>query len=347
LKTILKKHSPIITAACMVIVMAGIHSAQGVIVPFLLAGFVAILSYPLVMLLERIKVPEGVSVLVAVITILFFGTAIGQFINSSIKKFAANLPTYKAQLTTHFENIPILSDVEIFDKSISQTLTAMEPEQAMSLGVNLLSNVSDILGSTFLILLAAIFILLEAKNFTKKIERLSSGESKLSAKVNNFVTSVKSYMLIKTGVSLITGAIISIALWIVGVEHFLLWGLLAFILNYIPTLGSLMAAVPPICLAFVQFGSGTALLVAGIFILINVIVGNVIEPKFMGSGLGLSTTVVFASLITWGAILGSIGMLLSIPLTMSIKIASDNSDNWHWLSVLLSDKPPTEQQDES
>jgi AI-2 transport protein TqsA len=330
--------SNITIAASMVIVLAGVHAAQSIIVPFLLAGFVAILSYPLVKLLERIKIPEGISVLLAVATILLTGSVLGQFINRSIKNFATNMPEYKLKLIQHFENIPLLSEIEFFDKSLSETLTALEPEQAMSIGVNLLSNVGDILSSTFLILLAAIFILLEAKIFNSKIHTLSQGKSEFSEKVDNFISAVKNYMLIKTGISALTGVIISTALYFVGVEHFLLWGLLAFVLNYIPTLGSLLAAVPAICLAFVQFGSGTALLVAIIFIAANIIMGNIVEPKFMGSGLGLSTTVVFASLIFWGWLLGSVGMLLSIPLTMVIKIASSNSENWHWLAIILSDK---------
>ncbi len=333
-----KPRSALVTAACLVIVLAGINLAQSIVVPLLLALFVAILSYPIVTALERLKIPEAISVLIAVAVILFSGTVLGQFINASIKSFSSNLPTYKAQLAEHLDKITYLREIEIFDKSLSQTLTAMNPEQAMSIGVNVLSNASNIVSNAFLILLAAVFVLLEAKLFRDKIHSLSSKKGNFSEKVDNFIESVKGYMLIKTGVSLLTGTVISLSLWLIGVEHFFLWGLLAFLLNYIPTIGSILAAIPAVCLAFVQMGSGTALLVAGIFIAANVIIGNVVEPKFMGQGLGLSTTVVFLSLVFWGWLLGSVGMLLSIPLTMVLKIASDNSEDWHWLSVILSDK---------
>jgi len=338
MKNLPKPRSALTTAASLVIVLTGINLAQSIVVPLLLALFVAILSYPIVTSLERIKIPESVAVLIAVAFILLTGATLGQFINASIQNFTEKLPTYKVQLSEHLNNIPYLSEVEILDKSLSQTLTAMNPEQAMSIGVNLLSNASNIVGNTFLILLAAIFILLEAKLFRGKIQSLSKSTGELSNKVDNFIESVKGYMLIKTGVSLLTGAVISFSLWLIGVEHFFLWGLLAFLLNYIPTIGSILAAVPAVCLAFVQMGSGTALLVAGVFITTNVVIGNLIEPRFMGQGLGLSTTVVFLSLIFWGFLLSSVGMLLSIPLTMVLKIASANSKDWHWLSVVLSDK---------
>lgn len=330
--------SGLATAAFLVIVLGGIHLAQSIIIPLLLALFVAILSYPIVTGLERIKVPQSLAVLIAVISILFAGTVLGQFVNSSIQSFSASMPEYKIKLIEHLEDISYLREIEILDKPLSQTLTAMQPEQAMSIGVNLLSNASNIVSKTFLILLAAVFILLDAKLFRDKVHSLSTTKGLLANKVDHFITSVKSYMLIKTGVSLLTGAVISLTLWLIGIEHFFLWGLLAFLLNYIPTIGSILAAVPAICLAFVQMGSATALLVAAVFIATNVIIGNLIEPRFMGKGLGLSTTVVFISLIFWGWLLGSVGMLLSIPLTMVLKIASDNSKDWHWLSVILSDK---------
>ena len=330
--------SGLVTAASLVIVLTGINLAQSIIVPLLLALFVAILSYPIVTALERLRLPQSASVFTAVAIILFAGTVLGQFINASIKSFTAKMPEYKLQLVEHLEKVPFLSEVEILDKSLSQTLTSMNPEQAMSIGVNLLSNASNIVSNTFLILLAAIFVLLEAKVFKEKIHTITAVKGEISDKVDNFIESVKGYMLIKTGVSLLTGAAISLALWVIGVEHFFLWGLLAFLLNYIPTIGSILAAIPAVCLAFVQMGSGTALIVAGVFVAVNLIIGNVIEPKFMGQGLGLSTTAVLLSLIFWGFILGSVGMLLSIPLTMVLKIASENSIHWNWLSVMLSDR---------
>jgi predicted PurR-regulated permease PerM len=146
---------------------------------------------------------------------------------------------------------------------------------------------------------------------------------------------VKRYMSIKAMVSLITGVIVYVALKIIGVDYPLLWSLLAFLLNFVPNIGSIIAAVPPVILALVQLGSLSALMVALVYVAINMIVGNWIEPRYMGKGLGLSTLIVFMSLVFWGWILGPVGMFLSVPLTMLLKIAFETSEDTLWISILM------------
>ncbi len=111
--------------------------------------------------------------------------------------------------------------------------------------------------------------------------------------------------------------------------------MLAFLLNYVPNIGSIIAAVPAVLLAFVQLGAISALLTTALYVAVNVTIGNVVEPRFMGRGLGLSTLVVFLSLVFWGWVLGPVGMLLSVPLTITVKIALESSSKSHWLAVLL------------
>jgi predicted PurR-regulated permease PerM len=142
-------------------------------------------------------------------------------------------------------------------------------------------------------------------------------------------------MVIKTWMSLGTGALVCVWLAILGVDYPILWGLLAFMFNYVPNIGSIIAAIPAILLAFIQLDTTSVLLVALGYIVVNVVIGSIIEPKFMGRGLGLSTLVVFLSLVFWGWILGPVGMLLSIPLTMTLKIALSSMDGTKWISTLL------------
>ena len=118
-------------------------------------------------------------------------------------------------------------------------------------------------------------------------------------------------------------------------DYPLLWAVLAFALNYIPTVGSIIALIPPVLLSIVQLGFVEAIIILIGYVVINTIMGNILEPKFMGKGLGLSTLVVFLSLIFWGWVLGPIGMLLSVPLTITIKIALDSADETRWLAILL------------
>jgi len=142
-------------------------------------------------------------------------------------------------------------------------------------------------------------------------------------------------MAIKSWMSLATGIAVFILLAVVGVNYAVLWGLLAFFLNYVPNIGSIIAAIPAILLALIQLGFVKSIIVAGGFVVINLVVGNVIEPRFMGRGLGLSTLVVFLSLLFWGWVLGPVGMLLSVPLTMTAKIALDSREETRWLAILL------------
>ena len=128
-----------------------------------------------------------------------------------------------------------------------------------------------------------------------------------------------------------------VAIWValLGIDFPVIWGLLAFLLNYIPNLGSIIAAVPPVLLGYIQFGIGRALLVAAGFVVINVVFGNGIEPKLMGRKLGLSTLVVFLSLIFWGWVWGPVGMLLSVRMTIVEKIAMESSPTTRWISIVL------------
>jgi predicted PurR-regulated permease PerM len=136
-------------------------------------------------------------------------------------------------------------------------------------------------------------------------------------------------------ISLITGVLVTTLLLIIGVDYPILWGLIAFLLNYIPSIGSIIAAFPTSLLALIQLGTGGFIWTAVGYLVINTVMGNVVEPKMMGKGLGLSTLIVFLSLIIWGYVFGTIGMFLSIPLTMSIKIILEQREKTRWIAMLL------------
>jgi predicted PurR-regulated permease PerM len=149
-------------------------------------------------------------------------------------------------------------------------------------------------------------------------------------------------MVIKTLISLATGVLIGIWLAILGVDFPILWGFLAFLLNYVPNVGSTIAAIPAVLLALIQLGIGSAVMATAGYMAVNFILDNVIETRLMGRRLGLSTLVVFLSLIFWGSLLGPIGMLLCIPLTMTLKFACENNKGTQWIAVLLGPEVPAE-----
>lgn len=336
LEDALKSRPVLMNAAFMIVVLAGVKAASSILIPFALAVFAAIVTQPLVTLFQRVRVPKAGAILITVTFVLAISTIVGQVVSSSVKGFSANLPTYTEQLKNQLMNIPALAEFDILNVSTSSLIAQIDPGMSLKLGLNVLSGFGDVLGNLFLITLAVIFMLFEADLFAKKLTKMANGSSHIHANVSSFVESVKGYMMIKTLTSLATGILVSICLWWMDVNHYLLWGLIAFLFNFIPNIGSILAAIPAVCLAFIQFGSGTALMVMLVYIAINTLIGSVIEPRFMGEGLGLSTLVVFLSLVFWGWLLGPVGMLLSIPLTMVVKIACDMHPQTAWLSLMLS-----------
>ena len=145
--------------------------------------------------------------------------------------------------------------------------------------------------------------------------------------------------MIKTAVSAVTGTVVGLWVAALGLDFALLWGLVAFLLNFIPNLGSIIAAIPAVLLAMVQFGPGRAAVIAAGYLVVNIVFGSVVEPMLMGRRLGLSTLVVFASLVFWGFVWGPVGMLFSVPLTMVVKIALENSKDFRWVAVMLDANP--------
>jgi predicted PurR-regulated permease PerM len=188
----------------------------------------------------------------------------------------------------------------------------------------------------FIIVIVAIFILLESSALPAKVRDLPVLSQDTWARLQQIAADVRRYMLLKTVMSLLTGALIALFSLIVGVDFAILLGVLAFALNYIPVIGSIVAALPGILLAFVEFGLGTSVLVTVGYVAINIGVSNGIEPRYFGDGLNLSPLVVILSVLLWGWVLGPMGMLLSVPLTMSVKIALESDEGTEWLALLMS-----------
>jgi predicted PurR-regulated permease PerM len=191
-----------------------------------------------------------------------------------------------------------------------------------------------------LILLTVLFLLLEAPSFPGKLRAVLGDPRQLFPEFTRFADDLQRYVVVATALNLAAGSLIGLWLAALGVGSPVLWGFLAFMLLYIPHVGSIIAAVPAVSLALVQFGPGRALLVLGGYVLIAFTIGNVIQPKLMGYKLSLSTLVVFLSLIFWGRMLGLLGAALCIPFTMTVKFLCENNESTRWIAVLLGPETP-------
>lgn len=326
--------------ACVVVVLAGIKAASAIVVPFLLSIFIAMACHPLTTWLSQYKVPRWLSVISVILLIVIFGFMLAGLVGNSMNEFSQNMPKYRQQLSDEFTWA--VTQLERFNINIDrqQLLSYLDPGIAMNMVTNLLSSLGGVLTNFLLILLTVVFMLFEAESVPKKVHIALDDPAMRIQQIDKFLVSVKDYLVIKTLVSFGTGLIIGVWLYVLGVDHFMLWAVLAFLLNFIPNIGSFIAAVPAVSLAFIQLGPGIAGLSALGFVVSNTLMGNIIEPKYMGRGLGLSTLVVFLSLIFWGWLLGTVGMLLSVPLTMIVKIALESNKGTRWIALLLDSEDP-------
>jgi predicted PurR-regulated permease PerM len=322
--------------SAIVVCLAGIKVAATIVVPFLLSLFVAIICNPAINFLENRKIPRSIAIIMVILFIFALFVVLGGVIGSSVNSFREALPVYEAQLSQDMDWLITW----LGDKNISISMTEVQgyfdPSKVMGLVTKTLTGFSSVLGNVFLLLLTVVFMLAEGPGFAKKMHVAFDKSHHAEKDLDHFLKIVNQYMAIKTMISLVTGLIIGFSLWMLGVDFFILWGLLAFLFNYIPNIGSILAAIPAVILTFLQLGVGSASAVIALFIGVNMVMGNVVEPRFMGRSLGLSTLVVFLSLIFWGWLLGMVGMLLSVPLTMIVKIALESSEEGRWFAILLS-----------
>lgn len=323
------------TVAAVFVIVAGLRAAADIIIPVLLAVFLAIFAMPPVNWLQRRRVPDWAAVLVVFAGVLVAFGLVSMFVVGSINDFRGAMPTYEAKLTATTENALAYLAAQGLEIS-TQSFTESFDSGALMRGVgSALGALGAVLSNTMFVLLTVGFIMAEAAGLPDKIRAAVGDPGADISRYTGVINSIHDYLRIKTQVSLATGVLAAILVLVVGVDYVVLWALLAFMLNYVPTLGSIIASVPPVLLAIVQFGWERALVTAGGYLLINFVMGNVLEPRLMGRRLGLSSLVVFLSLVFWGWVWGPVGMLLSVPLTMLVKILLEQSDDLRWLAVLL------------
>jgi AI-2 transport protein TqsA len=332
----------LVFTAALVIIIVGINQAQSVLVSFLVAIFLALLGTPPVLWLERKRIPSFIAVSVVLSGMIIILLLVGGLVGTSLNSFIDALPSYQQRIQEQVAALKTLlagKGIRVTDKMV---LEYINPGAMMSLTARLLAGLGSALSNIVLILLTVAFILFEASSFPVKLRAVLGDPQQSFPQVTKFVDDIERYMFIKTLMSLSTGILIGLWLFILGVDFPILWGFLAFLLHYVPNVGSIISAVPAVILALVQLGIGYAALTAAGYLAVSFIFGNMVEPRLMGRRLGLSTLVVFLSLIFWGSLLGPVGMVLCIPLTMTLKFVCQNNKGTQWIAILLGPEIPTE-----
>lgn len=334
--TIIKNSNVVVTVAAVIIIIFGMQAAKVLLVPLLLAIFFALITVRPMLWLQVRKVPSVLAAIIVVLALMLFLMVVGSIVGASIAEFTAAIPSYQTQLDAIMQGaLQFIGKFVNDDVSVSSIAELVDPGRAMGMAATLLNALRAMLTNTFLILFMMVFILLEASGVeTKVLAAFGRGEDSFQ-RAGVFLRNLGRYLGIKTIVSMVTGLVVGVMTWLIGLDFPLLWGMLAFILNYIPTIGSIIAAVPATLLALIQLGPAAASTTAIGFLAVNIVFGSVVEPRLMGYGVGISPLVVFTSLIFWGWVFGPVGMLLSVPLTMALKLALESDERTRWVAILL------------
>lgn len=332
----------LLAVAALVIIIAGINQAQSVLVAFLVAMFLAMLGTPPVLWMERKRIPSLVAVLLVMTGMVAILLMVGAIVGVTLNDFYTQLPVYQMRLQEHLDTFQAYLKTKGIVGMDKVLLGLINPGAVMSLTASLLSELGAALSNMILILLTVAFILFEVSSFPIKLRAVLGDPQQVFPQFTRFISDIERYMVIKTLISLATGIVIGIWLFILGVDFPILWGFLAFLLNFVPNVGSTIAAIPAVLLAYLQLGMGSAALVTVGYMAVNFILDNLIETTLMGRRLGLSMLVVFLSLVFWGSLLGPVGMILCIPLTMTVKFACQNNKSTRWIAILLGPAVPVE-----
>jgi len=329
----------VLVAAALMIVVAGLKLAQPLLAPLLLAALITATCAPIAAWLSARGLPAGVGAGVALLAGIAFLAAFGVVLGYSADEARSQFPAYWAR--TQGAAAIVAADLTRLGLHASRDsiLSVFDAGRVVDFLGGTLSTAADVLSHVVVMPLLVFFALAEIAGFGDKIRCMLPASSKGMERLEAAVREVQKYLLVKTVTSLV--AAVAIGLWLVlfKIDFPVLLTVLVFVLHFIPNLGTAIATVPGVAVALLQYGPGTAIAVAAGYIVVNFVVGNIIEPKVMGRTLGLSPLVVLLAMVFWGWLWGPIGALLSVPLTMIAKISFENSDELRWIAVLLG---PTE-----
>lgn len=343
----------LLTTACVVIVIAGMKLAQGFFVPILLAAFIATVSFPITSWLRSHKVPRFFAVLLTVLVDFAFLTGIvlivisltgdleskwqSKYYPATVEKIES-ITTSTTELLKQWGVENAEEKVELSGASrLQKTMEDyLEVGKVLDVSTDVAWRAASFMGTSLLVAIMTIFMLSEARMFGRRATAITAANGPDLERIFSATRDIQRYLAMKVVVSLATGLLAGFLCWAAGLDFFVLWGIVAFLLNFIPVLGSFIAGVPPVVLAFLVAGGPSALAVGIGYISINIFLGNFLEPMLMGRHFGLSTLVVIVSVLFWGWIWGPVGMLLAVPLTMVMKVMLDNTQELRWLSIAIS-----------
>lgn len=330
MKTNLKNYFFYLSA--FIVIIMGIKFAKNMIILILLSIFLSTIFLSILNFFRKFKIPDLLSYILIILIFLFLGSGLFIIITHSLNDFIQNLPLYQAKIAelSKFNSYG-------FQIELDKIIKSLDFGAIVKYFTTIFGNIGTFLSKLLLIIIGIIFILHESNSFEYKLKIIFKNNKEKLENFELFSKNMKKYFIVKTFTSFLTGFIVATMLIFFGIEYPILWGVIAFIFNFIPVIGSIVASIPAIALALISVDIQTLFWIILFYLTINISISNILEPKLFGEKLGLSPMVIFFSLIFWGWTLGITGMLLAVPITMTLKIAFDTMENTKWIGILMSD----------
>ena len=329
----------LVTMAAAVLVLAGLRAASSVIGPIAIALLITIAWSPASRWLQHRGWHPIVASLMGIVVGVTVVALLVVLIYSSLLQLESALPAYQERIGVLRDSATDLLARLPFNVDTSQlsSAEALQPEAIVGYIVGFIGGLTSTAGNMAILLLIMVFMMIEAVRYPQKLRAAFHRSETSTSRLDGFVTSMRSYVVINTIFGLIAAVANTILLFALGVDLAILWGVLSFLLSFLPNIGFVIALAPPALLALLQFGVGRALLVVAGFSVINLIVDNVIKPRYVGESLDLSPAVVVISLVFWGWLLGPIGALLAVPFSIAARLLFDSHEESRWIGHLMSD----------
>lgn len=327
----------LLTLASAVVILAGMRAAAPVIGPVAIALLITIAWSPASRWLQRRGWPPIVASLTGIVISIIVLALIVLLIWSSLLQLQENLPEYEPRVAALRETIGGFLARLPFETTGLLNSESLQPEAIVGYALKVIGGLTSTLGTLGIVVLVMAFLMIESVRYPQKLRDAFHATVDSAERLNKFVESMRSYVVINTIFGLAAGVANTVLLLFVGVDLAIFWGVLSFLLSFLPNIGFLLALVPPALLALLQFGVPQTLVVVIGFTLLNFLIDNVIKPRFFGDSLDISPAVVVVSLVFWGWLLGPVGALLAVPLSISVRFLVESHEESRWIGHLLSD----------
>jgi len=328
----------LLLSACAVVILAGIRVAAPVIGPVILALLITIAWSPGSRWLQHRGWPPALAALTGIVLGVVLIALFVVLVWSSLVQLQSRLPSYQPRV---FELRGSIADLLVrlpFDSSRLLSAEALQPGAIVSYTLRLIGGITSAAGNLGILVLIMAFMMIESLRYPAKLHYAFSDWLLTPERLDAFVYSMRSYVVINAVFGLVAAVLNTIVLLALGVDFAILWGVLSFVLSFLPNVGFVLALFPPSLLALLQFGFARALMVALAYIVMNFVVDNVVKPRFVGESLDLSPAVVVLSLVFWGWLLGPVGALLAVPLSIALRFGCEAFPELRWLARLMSGK---------